>query len=202
MATEMPTRRERRQALRDEAKAKRKQDSQKNATTRYLAFGLIGLLVVLGVILAAGPIAGMGGSAAAGKQYPDAGRDHVNPGQPHGAYTSNPPTSGPHYPDPVPWGIYDRVIPDENLIHNLEHGGIVIGYNCADGCSDLSDQLKGVAGEYRSKIVLAPRANTDVPNKITLQAWTWLDAFDQFDASRIRAFIKAHKDKAPELLPD
>jgi hypothetical protein len=38
--------------------------------------------------------------------------------------------------------------------------------------------------------------------RITLTAWTWLDCLDTFDAERINAFIRAHKDRGPELVPD
>jgi hypothetical protein len=45
-------------------------------------------------------------------------------------YVSNPPASGPHWPAPAFWGIYGWVLPEEWWVHNLEHGGIVLLYNC------------------------------------------------------------------------
>ncbi len=45
-------------------------------------------------------------------------------------YNSNPPTSGPHF---VVWakkGVYDRIISDGYLIHSMEHGYVVINYDC------------------------------------------------------------------------
>ena len=59
----------------------------------------------------------------------DLGRQHV----PEGTaveYNSNPPTSGPHYGQWEKPGVYDGVLPDGRLIHSLEHGYIVISYNC------------------------------------------------------------------------
>src|SRR3989344_5078 len=49
-------------------------------------------------------------------------------GASHEAYNSNPPTSGPHYEQPSRWGVSQAELPDEQLIHNLEHGGIWISY--------------------------------------------------------------------------
>jgi hypothetical protein len=166
-----------------------------------LAFGLLALLC----LAACAPDQPQGkapASAGRTQQFPNLGQQHISAGQAHAAYNSNPPTSGPHYPDPARWGIYDAPLPDETLVHNLEHGGIVVQYNCSQACPQLVGQLKQMAGEYRSKVILAPRPNKDVPYRITLTAWTWLDGFDDFDAARIRTFVTAHKDKGPEFLPD
>jgi hypothetical protein len=207
MATDTrATKKERREQRREDERKRAAEAARKSQTTKYVTWGVIAVLVVLAVALASGPVAGLfnrGDAAAAqGQQFPDAGRDHIAAGTPHAPYSSNPPTSGPHDPSPAAWGIYDRQLPDEVLVHNLEHGGIVIYYNCPQACPELVQQLKDVAGQYRSKVVLAPRPNADVKTRIQLTAWTWLDQFDDFDAARIKAFIAAHKDKGPEFIPD
>lgn len=61
---------------------------------------------------------------------PDQGRSHVPAGTAV-EYNSNPPTSGPHSAIWEKPGIYDRVLEDGKLVHSLEHGYIVISYNCA-----------------------------------------------------------------------
>lgn len=60
----------------------------------------------------------------------DQGRDHVPAGTAV-EYNSNPPTSGPHYANWEKPGIYDQVLEDGKLIHSLEHGYVIISYNCA-----------------------------------------------------------------------
>src|SRR3990167_2386903 len=57
------------------------------------------------------------------------GRDHVPAGT-IGEYNSNPPTSGPHYAQWEKPGIYSKVLQDGNLIQSLEHGYVIISYNC------------------------------------------------------------------------
>jgi hypothetical protein len=47
------------------------------------------------------------------------------------AYKHDPPASGPHWPWPAPWGWHPEVVPRQWWVHNLEHGGIVLLYNCA-----------------------------------------------------------------------
>ena len=45
-------------------------------------------------------------------------------------YNSNPPTSGKHYEDWIRSGVYSEPKEDRNLVHSLEHGYVIISYNC------------------------------------------------------------------------
>lgn len=57
------------------------------------------------------------------------GRNHV----PHGQkvdYKFNPPTSGDHYADWITKGFYNEPRDDGSIVHSLEHGYIVINYDC------------------------------------------------------------------------
>lgn len=64
-----------------------------------------------------------------GTKYPDLGRDHV-PITEKVEYNSNPPTSGKHNPDWIRAGVYETVKEDAYLIHSLEHGYVIMSYNC------------------------------------------------------------------------
>jgi len=128
---------------------------------------------------------------------------HMNPGQVYDNYSSNPPTSGPHDPSPVKWGIYEEPQPKEKLVHNMEHGGVVIWYNCP-GCTDLIENLKRVAQDYLNRgghIVMTPYPSlTDA--RIGVTAWTRLDKMMEFDEARIRRFIEVHEGRFnPEDIP-
>lgn len=204
---ERPTKRQRREERRAAERTRQEVGARRRGRRLVRAGAAVAVigLVALGVVLAVGQFGrptGTETAAARGQQFANLGQQHVAAGAPHAAYNSNPPTSGPHDPSPARWGVYDQPVRDETLVHNLEHGGVVVHYNCPDGCPELVQQLKDLVGQYRSKVILAPRPNRDVPHRITLSAWTWLDGFDDFDAERIRAFIAAHKDRGPELLPD
>lgn len=117
---------------------------------------------------------------------------HIDFGESHPKYNSVPATSGWHYGQPnapVAWGVYKDFLPDEVLIHNLEHGGIGLHYNCPEGCPELAAQLAEFASKY-PKIVVSPYPGMET--RIALTAWTYLDKFDEFDAERITDFIEAH----------
>src|SRR3989344_32229 len=54
------------------------------------------------------------------------GRQHIASGTAGSGYISNPPTSGNHWASPVKAGVYDKQLPDEQLIHNMEHAYVWI----------------------------------------------------------------------------
>ncbi|MPZ15287.1 MAG: DUF3105 domain-containing protein [Chloroflexi bacterium] len=139
------------------------------------------------------------------------GAQHIAKSEPHEAYNTKPPTSGSHWnipgEAPVAWGVYKEPIPDEVQVHNLEHGGIMIQYNCRD-CPDLVAQLEDLYRRYTSqnrlwqypdstKVVVAPY--DDMSSRIVVTAWGRIDELDAYDEDRIVGFISAYRDKgAPE----
>ncbi len=128
------------------------------------------------------------------------GHQHLAAGQTFDSYNSNPPTSGPHAPAPVPWGVFDVAIAKETAVHNMEHAAVVVWYNCNAGpasggltagqCAMLRNDLEGLVLPLLSagrKVVMTPYPSMD--HRIALTAWQYLDAFDEFDAQRVKTFI-------------
>jgi hypothetical protein len=159
------------------------------------------LVAGLAVGLVAGPALPQDGP---GKKMPDRGRQHIPPGTPI-LYEEYPPTSGAHWPVVARWGVYTEPIPDEVLVHNLEHGGIELLYNCATPCPDVLRQLPGVFESMPKskfghvKMVIAP--NPRLKTRFALLAWTRLDEFEQLDRERVLRFVQAWQDKGPEDVP-
>lgn len=110
------------------------------------------------------------------------------------SYHTNPPTSGDHWPRPVALGIYDFPLPDEQIVHNLEHGAIWISYN---GIDDKTKQaLENIAKKYPNGVVMTPRSEND--KKIALASWGYLDKFDDFNEKRVVKFIISNINNSPE----
>jgi len=125
-----------------------------------------------------------------GERFPDLGNEHIQSvSDPHVAYNSDPPTSGPHLPYIAPWGVHTRPIPLELQVHNLEDGGVVVQYNCT--CPELVDKLRGIVGKYDKYVILAPYPG--MKTRIALTAWTRLDRFDELDEKRIVRFIDTYR---------
>jgi len=134
--------------------------------------------------------------------FPNQGQLHIEIGAKHEAYNSNPPTSGPHYVQPLPWGVYDKPATDESTVHNLEHGGIVIQYDCTGNCTEVINQLTNYARRYKPEvftgILLAPRSNLPDGAKIAVTAWQKRLLLKSLDTTKINEFIAANFNKAPE----
>lgn len=129
----------------------------------------------------------------------DSRRHLESPEEEHEPYNSVPATSGPHFPVwSQEWGIVDEELPDGVAIHNMEHGGVLIRYDCPEGCAELRSQLAEVTLRYQ-KVILSPYAS--LGTKIALTAWTYLDKFDEFDEDRIVQFVDEHMNSAESPEP-
>jgi hypothetical protein len=164
-----------------------------------LILAAVGVLAVVAVVV----LVSSGGDGRPEYPFPaqtfeDLGRDHLAAGQTYDSYNSNPPTSGPHAPQPALLGVHDEPVPKEVLPHNMEHGGVVIAYNCSAGsvplddagCQQLRDQLATVTDSALAdgkQVLMVPYPGME--HRIALVAWRTLDAFDTADEQRIEAFI-------------
>ncbi|MDP3729138.1 MAG: DUF3105 domain-containing protein [bacterium] len=131
-----------------------------------------------------------------GEAFPILGQEHIEVGATHPAYNSNPPTSGWHYAKPADWGVYQEELPDEQLIHNLEHGGIWIAYKDVD--QKTKSDLEVIGKKYPGSVIVTPRSGNDA--KIVLASWGRLETLESFNETRIVDFIKANRNKSPEPL--
>lgn len=197
----------------------RSQSRRRRRRTFYAAGGSI-LAVVFILSLTLGGIGGgfgnsattnVGGNINTGGPVPidqDDGALHIPTGQAGTGYSVKPATSGPHWqasttpagvPAPAAWGKYDFPLPDEVLVHNLEHGGIGLHYDCPDGCDELVGQLDDLVPRNPSQFILSPYSGLE--SKIAITAWLHHLFLDEFDEQRILDFIDAYQDRAPESVP-
>jgi hypothetical protein len=143
-------------------------------------------------------VAAEGAAALPVKTFADLGRQHVESGTPV-TYNSNPPTSGPHYSRWAPWGIYTEAPPDEWMVHNLEHGGIVASYQpemlSAADLEKLRAQVKQLS-HINPRIVLVPRPTLEVP--LAIAAWGHLLELDRYDPATVELFYNAYIARGPE----
>ncbi len=133
---------------------------------------------------------------AVGESFPILTSPHISVDATHAPYNSNLPTSGDHYAQPANWGVYQNELPDEQVVHNLEHGGIWISYKDID--EDTKSKLEALARKNSGRVVIAPRIKNDA--KITLASWGRMEKFESFDEEAITLFIQANKNRSPEPL--
>ena len=119
---------------------------------------------------------------------------HIEPGEGHPSYNSNPPTSGWHYSNQVDWGFYSKELPDERVVHNLEHGGIWISYK--DVSDSTRSKLQQLAQEYPKSVIVTRRSQNDGP--LAVASWGRLMELQSFDRERIVEFIEKNMNYSPE----
>ena len=143
------------------------------------------LLVAAAAVGIAMAVASGGGDEATGggggcerQEFPGQTQEHLPDGKPPPKsfkYNSFPPTSGYHDSTPAIFDAYSQSVPQRHLIHNLEHGGIVVQYG-KDVRQRTIDQIVAWWNQDPTGVVVSPLP--DVPqaeplrNKITLGAWT------------------------------
>ncbi len=134
-----------------------------------------------------------------GEKIQDMGAPHVARGDSHPEYNSNPPTSGWHWGDGVAGpGIKDEPVPDELVLHSMEHGAAVVWYKDDLPKEDV-EKIKVAFNDALGKKIMLPRKNLDVP--VTLTSWNWLLKLKTVDGAKIKEFIETNNDRAPEKAP-
>lgn len=136
--------------------------------------------------------------APMGEKMPDMGGTHVARGATHAEYGSNPPTSGPHWVDVAGAGIKNEPVPDELMLHSMEHGAAVVWYQEGLSQEDI-DRIKQAFGRASGKKIMAPRKDLDVP--VALASWGYLLKLNAIDENTIKEFIETNNDRAPEKAP-
>ena len=170
-----------------------------------LGGGAVAVLLVVSLFLPSVNIFGRSSSSddtpdnqeLVGTFVPLLGRDHVTDGTVI-LYNSTPPTSGSHYGTPGLWGVHEAQLPDGQVVHNLEHGGVSINHNLTD-----PDQLAAlqafVEGQSGFPGCFVMQSHAQVPaGSVTITAWQWLQQFDGVHSEGMQAFIDAHVNRGPE----
>ena len=204
-----------RQQQREDAAARQRARDRRNL---FIIAGVLGsaAVAILVVALALNHAAQVSVNGTVGQAVPDEGRNHVDPSTTP-TYNFYPPASGPHYSvsgsAPVPWqtiATSSSPLLEGQYIHNLEHGGIAILYDCPSGpdCTTLRNQLENYVKNQAPreptfnevKIVMSPYSR-GMQKKVALVAWDYIQFLDGYDQNAITRFYENHVDKGPEQVP-
>jgi hypothetical protein len=168
-----------------------------------VVFAASGIVILGGLLLLLGLTGGSdSGDAAdrmraAGCTYRDSeseGDSHVQDGE-KVEYRSFPPVSGNHYATPAIWSAYDSPLEPERVVHNLEHGGLVINYGSRVPPATVTQLREFYLGDPNG-LVLAPLPRLN--DKIAVAAWTHLATCTEFDEGAFSTFRDAFRAKGPE----
>lgn len=156
-----------------------------------LIIGLVAIGGVAALVLLDPPLPG--------EVYPSMGNAHVEEGAPHEPYNSKPGSSGPHYDGLAGWVVHEQPVPNELFIHNLEDRGIVLAYNCPDGCADLAGGLADLWEELGGNLLVTPfegeiASQDGTSYRAAAIAWGRIYYFDELNdetIGEIKAFYRA-----------
>jgi Protein of unknown function (DUF3105) len=131
--------------------------------------------------------------------FPEQPRRHVSVLPRSFRYNSFPPTSGPHAPRPVRLLVYiEGSLPQLAVVHNLEHGGIVVQYGRRVPPSVRWGLVTWYLG-HATGVVIAPLPRLGA--KIALTSWRHRALCDRFDAAAFSLFRSTYLRKGPERVP-
>jgi hypothetical protein len=130
------------------------------------------------------------------EMFPNDGQDHVPVGSPV-RYRTDPPVSGNHWPVWADPGRYNQAVPNEALVHSLEHGYVVIYIDRPN--AEAVRLLTLWSNLYRGMwdgLVVVPKAN--LGGGVILTAWQRMLRLNEFDAAAAAAFIDQFRGRGPE----
>ena len=212
---------------------------QRKKTVGYGAAAAIAIIAVaVGILLLTGGNDAGSGPGNAGNVFPDGGsfpeqtvfevgpaakaagcqlqtkkgtaREHTTSLSDRVKYNTNPPTTGRHYEIPAQDGIYGQAPQDEQLVHNMEHGRVIIWVKPSLPAKQRAD-IRALVEDDSYQMVLVPRRN--MPYAVAATAWDadpapngtgelllCNDVNDKtFDA--LQAFRDEHRSQGPEPIP-
>jgi hypothetical protein len=122
-------------------------------------------------------------------------------------YRHYPPSSGPRYAEPAPWGLASETVPEGNFVTNLHRGGVVFLYQCDEACPELEQQFRTLLDKAPPderfnavKILVAPYER-ELETPIVALAWNYQLNLSQFDEATLLRWYQRFVNRGPETLP-
>jgi hypothetical protein len=204
VSKKLQAKQERRLAEQRRREAQRRAARRGNLVTIGVAAAVVAVVAVLVAADRMTENAPVGASAAAANcssiaTHPIEGRQHVEPGSTVD-YRTSPPTSGDHYPDPADPGFYSGPLPAEMLLHNLEHGQIVIWYR-PDAPQETIDDLEMIVAQQPVATLAVPYQDLPGDRNLVLTAWGASVECDAVSQDAVDRFRERFQGRGPEQVP-
>ena len=132
------------------------------------------------------------------------GSNHVDPKTVD--YQTSPPTSGDHWERPGDAGFYPEEVPAEVLVHNLEHGQIVIWYSLDAPQPTINDLEKltesanhpDAAGGGAPPLLVVPYDDVPEGKSYVLSAWGASQSCARYSLEAVNEFRTRYQGRGPE----
>jgi len=125
-------------------------------------------------------------------------------------YSVTPPVGGPHSGTWMNAGVYDKPIPSERALHNIEHGALWITYRPSlapaevaaltafAGRQSLIDEAQAtkIAGQANRFVDLSPWVTNDLPAPIVISSWGRQLQVSSASDPRLQRFVDTFRNSA------
>ena len=122
-------------------------------------------------------------------------------------WSTNPPAIGAHYPIWAGWDRHYAQLDRGYYVHNLEHGGVVLLYNCPGGCPEVVEDLLSIVrnanpdptceGNVRHRLIVAADRFLPAEVQVAAVAWGKLYTASCFDPY-VSTFVRTQYRHGPE----
>lgn len=226
MAEEQPlSKRERQKQRRDQKRQHQRAEARRQRATRLVVLGVIAALVLGGTgVAVAGWLANRAADAELRAQalarldelgctedetQPDLGAGHISDNlaefAPDRIYPNRPTSSGVHLPRWILTGVYDKEIDERLLVHNLEHGYVVVYHDAGadpEAVAELEANAEERIGSGAPKLIVTPWIG-ELPEEANFAfvAWRQRQLCEQYDEGVLLEFLTNHhglRGQAPE----
>jgi hypothetical protein len=122
-------------------------------------------------------------------------------------YNTYPPSNGSHYYSPAPWDFYTSPVTPVQVVHNQEHGGVILWWGNKVPSSTI-DQLHTFYLSSPNGVLGTPLAS--LGSKVAITAWTSPPAglgeghaavCPTYNEKAFKAFRDAYRGRGPERYP-
>ena len=198
------------QARRAQQKQAARRSNLVTAGIAVLVIGVVAALIINDRTASSTPVPDGVAASEAGcgevGEFEEVSREHIEVGAEHEDYNSSPPTSGPHYELPADGGFYPSPLPPEQLVHNLEHGQIVIWYRpdaseaTVEGLQALVESANQRARDSGTlePLVASPYDDIEGDSDYVVTAWTHSQSCLDYSRAAIDAFRRDFQGRGPE----
>jgi hypothetical protein len=113
-------------------------------------------------------------------------------------YDLRPPAGGMHHPVWANCGFYDEPIPDEHIVHDLEHAAVWLAYAPDLPPADI-EVIRDVT-RANAKVIATPYPDLPTGAAVVATAWARQLVLDSVDDPRLERFVVQYQDgsQAPE----
>jgi hypothetical protein len=196
------------------AEEQRRKEQQRAARRRNLVTVGIALMVAV-VVVGLIAVEQSRDSQASGVARGEAGCNDVQTFKPEGRthvpegtavpYQTSPPTSGNHWEVPAEARFYPPESvgdpPAERVVHNLEHGQVVIWYSPTapgDEVEAVEDYIDSQRGQQTLGLLAVPYEDIPAESNVVMTAWGAIQSCERFSSAVADSFRADFQGKGPE----